>query len=177
MKRRTRLILAIVHFIARIQGGALWLKRKFGPQKRPPKGPERHFVYLAQGPIIHFMTVAIFDDKILEQYGILGQPAPREQHPPGIRDNIMDRVTELIEEQDYIPLAFFPGAGTFTLSFLSDAEVPRPEFDDFLADRGLGLITDVQGASLTIHSPNPEFAEPLIRAECEARKIAAEIAH
>ena len=41
MSLKARLLLALVHFIARIQGGVLWIKRNLLPTPPKPPGPER----------------------------------------------------------------------------------------------------------------------------------------
>ena len=175
MKKRVRLILAVVHFIARIQGGVLWIQRKIKGAPAPAPGPERHLVLLAEGPMVHFMAVAIFPDKIIEQYGMMGQPTPREQHPPGIKDNIMDRVAELIEDQDYVPMADFPGTGEVTVTFPQDTEIPGPDIGDFLADRGLGIIAQASPKAMTITSPNPALCGPLLAAELSSPGLDAQV--
>ncbi|WP_416511491.1 hypothetical protein [Aliiroseovarius sp. YM-037] len=171
MTFKTRILLFLVHTVARIQGVFLGVKRlikRASGNDTKPAGPERYLILNDGDPIIEFMHVAIFSDRIIEQYGIVGHQAPRETHPISLRDNIMDRVEELMEE-GYIPVADFPRTARLTLSgpITDDAEhdIVR-ELGDYLADRGLGLVTETAASggtlTLTLDVTQADLARPLI---------------
>ncbi len=158
MKRRTRVIIAIVRTIARIQGAVLWVQRRF-VKKQPAPEAERHLVLMREGVIIRFMHAGFWPDKIIENYGVVGQPSPREQSPARIRDNIMERVDELLED-GYVRLSDFEGAGEITVPV--ENGMAASVISDFLADRGLGLIKSADGGSVTILASLPAITQTMV---------------
>ena len=184
MTFKGRILLALVHFIARIQSAVMWIKRRTSGARPKPPGPERVLILMAEGPIIHFMAVAFHADKIIEQYGVVGQPRPRQQHPVAIRDNIQARIDELLEE-GYARLDAFETAVKVALTAPA-SELPGDPVEvkawlaglaNFLIDRGLGLITetDAEGpqvrVSVTVSSA--ALAVPLIAAFAGAGDFSA----
>ena len=164
MKLKTRLILSFVRAIARIVGVILKVKKALGFVSKV-EGPERVIIYSDGGMILEFMAVAFFKDKIIEQYGIVGQPAPRGQHPVAIRANIQDRIDELLEE-GYVDSSQFDKMAPLRVAGgeAAQAEPFVESLSEFLADRGLGLITGVQGNTLDLSVVDTEIATTLISA-------------
>ena len=184
MTFKGRILLALVHFIARIQGAVMWIKRRTRGARPKPPGPERVLILMAEGPIIHFMAVAFHADKILEQYGVVGQPSPCEQHPIAIRDNIQARIDELLEE-GYARLDAFDTAVDVTLSAPASDLPGDPTalqawlagLADYLVDRGLGLIgearTDGPEVQVGVTVSSAALAVPLIAAYARAGDFSA----
>ena len=85
------------------------------------------------------------------------QPQGNKARRP-IRGNIIERIEELLDE-GYVRLQDFDRAKEL---FFEASDIAGLE--DFIADRGLGLVTEIEGDDFTVLAADPELAQPLISA-------------
>lgn len=157
MNIKVRLIMGTIRVLS-------WPRRMFrqifgGPVTPPTEARETVLLYRGDPEMIEFARFDIGAEKIIEQFGIVGDQAPRSELPGTKKDMISDTIEELLFD-DYQHAAEFDGTSSVQITLTSSEQIEQLE--KALHSSGLGMIESVTGDVFTVvAAPHPAAKELL----------------